>query len=278
MAEELLGGIADELYGLPPAEFTAARNAAAKAAKANKHKELAAAISALPKPSTSAWVVNHLVRRHPDDVDALLELGDDLRAAEQARDADRIRSLSRERNLRVPALTRQAKALAEESGQPVSDAVETEIGNTLTAALATADFGAAVRSGRLTKALLWAGFGEMPAPASLVAVPSPKAPAEAPTEAAASKSRGKATDDGAAAAREAERAEAERAEAERAEAERRARELAEAQDAAAAAESRVAELAAAVQDLTQQLEWTKRQLTEAKREARKAAAQVRDLS
>ena len=174
MAEELLGQIADELYGLPPAEFTAARNAAAKTAKANKQPELAAAITALPKPSTSAWVVNQLVRRHPDDVDALLELGDDLRAAEQARDADRIRSLSRERNLRVPALTRQARAVSEELGQAVSGAVETEIDNTLTAALATPDFGAAVRSGRLTKALLWAGFGEMPALASIVAVPSQK--------------------------------------------------------------------------------------------------------
>lgn len=278
MAEELLGEIADELYGLPPSEFTAARNAAAKAAKANKQAELAAAITALPKPSTSAWVVNQLVRRHPDDVDALLELGDDLRAAEQARDADRIRSLSRERNLRVPALTRQAKALSEELGQAVTGAVETEIDNTLTAALATADFGAAVRSGRLTKALLWAGFGEMPALATLVAVPSPKAPSEASTKAPAAKSRGKAKgkDDGAAAAAAAR--EAERAAAERAEAERRERELAEAQEAAAAAESRVEELAAAVEDLTQQLDRAKRELTEAKRAAKKATAELRDLS
>lgn len=266
MAEELLGDIADELYGLPPAEFTAARNAAAKAAKANKQTDLAAAVTALPKPSTSAWVVNQLVRRHPDDVDALLELGDDLRAAEQARDADRIRSLSRERNLRVPALTRQAKALSEELGQAVSDAVETEISNTLTAALATADFGAAVRSGRLTKALLWAGFGEMPELATLVAVPSPKA--------APSKARGKARGDDAeaAAAREAERAAAERA------AEARERELTEAQEAAAAAQQRVEELAAAVEDLARQLDQAKRQLTEAKREARTTAARVRELA
>jgi hypothetical protein len=199
-------------------------------------------------------VVNQLVRRHPDDVDALLELGDDLRAAEQARDADRIRSLSRERNLRVPALTRQATALSEELGQAVSGAVETEISNTLTAALATPDFAAAVRSGRLTKALLWAGFGEMPALATLVAVPSPKAPPSA-------------------AARAAERAEAERAEAERLE-----RELAEAQEAAAAAERRVEELAATVEDLTQQLDSAKRALTEAKRAAKEAAAHVRELT
>ena len=268
MAEDLLGDVADELYGLPPAEFTAARNAAAKAAKANKQTELAAAITALPKPSTAAWVANQLVRRHPDDVDALLELGDDLRAAEKARDADRIRSLSRERNLRVPALTRQAKALSEELGQAVSDAVETEISNTLTAALATADFGAAVRSGRLTKALLWAGFGEMPPLATLVAVPT--------TKAAPSKPRGKTGEDDAAAAAAAR--EAERADAERAEVERRERELTEAQEAAAAAERRVEELAATVEDLTLRLDRAKRQLTEAKREAKQAAAHLRDLA
>jgi hypothetical protein len=269
-SESALGEVADELYALPATEFTAARNAAAKAAKANKQSDLAAAITALPKPSTSAWVVNQLVRRHPDDVDALLELGEDLRAAEQARDADRIRSLSRERNLRVPALTRQAKAMALELGQTVSDAVENEISNTLTAALATPDFGAAVRSGRLTKALLWAGFGEMPALATLVAVPTQKA--------AKSRATGK-KDDGAAEA--AERAAAERAEAERAEAERVERverERAEAQEAAAEADRRVEDLSATVEDLTQQLDWAKRQLSEARKDAKKATAHLREFS
>ncbi len=271
-SDAALGEVADELYGLAPAEFTAARNAAAKAAKANKQGDLAAAIAALPKPSTSAWIVNQLVRRHPDDVDALLELGEDLRAAEQARDADRIRSLSRERNLRVPALTRQAKALSEELGQPVSDAVETEINNTLTAALATPDFGAAVRSGRLTRALLWAGFGEMPALASLVAVPArtPKTRTKKADGAEAERAEAERA--------EAERAEAERAEAERAEAERLARELAEAQEAAAEADRRVEELTATVEDLTQRLDRTKRELAEARKEAKAAARLVKDLS
>ncbi|WP_019874974.1 hypothetical protein [Sporichthya polymorpha] len=271
MADEL-GAVADELYGLPASDFTAARNAAAKTAKA-KDRDLAAAITALPKPSTSAWVVNQLVRQHPDDVDALLELGDDLRSAERARDPDRIRSLSRERNLRVPALTRQAKALAEERGQPVSASVAEEIESTLTAALATEEFGTAVRSGRLTKALVWAGFGEMPALASLVAVPSPAA---RPKPAA----KGKSKDDAAAkaAAEGAEREAAAAAEAERRAAEERERELTEAREAAAEADRRVEELTATVDDLTQQLEWAKKQLTSARREAKSAARLVRDLS
>ena len=276
MADEL-GAVADELYGLPASDFTAARNAAAKAAKAAKQSELAADITALPKPSTSAWVVNQLVRQHPGDVDALLELGDDLRSAERARDPDRIRSLSRERNLRVPALAKQARALSEELGQTVSGAVADEIETTLTAALATEEFGAAVRSGRLTKALVWAGFGEMPALATLVAVPAaPKAPSEAkpagrtakasPKDRAAEKAAAKA------AAEEAAREEERRA------AQEREHELAEATEAAAESDRRVAELTATVEDLTAQLDWAKKQLTGAKREAKEATRLVKDLS
>ncbi len=265
MADDALEKVVEELYGLPAADFTAARNAAAKAAKAAQERDLAASITALPRPSTSAWVVNQLVRRHPSDVDALLELGADMRAAEHARDADRIRSLSRERNLRVPALTKAARALSEELGQAVSDAVAREIESTLTAALATEDFGIAVRSGQLTKALVWAGFGEMPSLATLVAVPSPKAPATA--------ARKKADDGGAAEAAEAEQ----RAAAERA-AQERERELAEATEAAEEAEARVAELTAVAKDLAQQLDWAKRQVTESEKDAKAAARRVKELS
>jgi hypothetical protein len=260
MADDALKKIADELYGLPAAEFTAARNAAAKTAKAAKERDLAASITALPRPSTSAWVVNQLVRHQPADVDALLELGEDMRAAEHARDADRIRSLSRERNLRVPALTKAARALSEELGQPVSEAVAQEVESTLTAALATEDFATAVRSGQLTKALVWAGFGEMPALATLVAVPAPKP------------KTGRKSADDRAAEQEAAR------EAERREAEERERELAEAKAAAEEAEQRVEDLSATVEDLVQQLDWTKRQLAEAKKAAKAAAGLVRELS
>lgn len=256
-AVDELGAVADELYGLPAAEFTAARNAAAKSAKSAGDKDLATRITALPKPSTAAWVVNQLVRRHAGDVDELLELGADMRAAEHARDADRIRSLSRERNLRVPALARQAKTLSQELGQAVSDSVEGEIENTLTAALATEDFGIAVRSGRLTKALLWAGFGEMPALATLVAVPD--LPAKTRTTAKDAK------------------AEAEEA-ARRAAEEERARELAEAEEAAAQAKARVEELAAVADDLAEQLKWARERVDEAKRDAKAAANRVAELS
>ena len=58
MADELLD-VADELYGLPLAEFTPARDARAKALKGTEH---ASRVKALRKPSLAAWVVNLLVR------------------------------------------------------------------------------------------------------------------------------------------------------------------------------------------------------------------------
>ena len=61
--------IADELYGLPLAEFTPARDARAKELKGT---DLAPRVKALRKPSTAAWVVNLLMRRETEQVDQVL--------------------------------------------------------------------------------------------------------------------------------------------------------------------------------------------------------------
>ncbi|UUZ59699.1 hypothetical protein [Nocardioides sp. B-3] len=65
--------IADQLYGLPPADFTPARDALAKEHKADK--ELAAQVKALKKPSLAARVVNLLVRRDAPRVEQVLAVG-----------------------------------------------------------------------------------------------------------------------------------------------------------------------------------------------------------
>ena len=57
--------VAQELYALVPEEFTAARNARAKEAKAAGDAELAAQVQALRKPTAGAWLLNQLVRRTP---------------------------------------------------------------------------------------------------------------------------------------------------------------------------------------------------------------------
>jgi hypothetical protein len=72
-----------KLYGLPLGEFTAARNARAKALKRDD-PELAAAVAALPKPSVAAGALNALVHEDPSEVRALVQSGKRLRSAQEA--------------------------------------------------------------------------------------------------------------------------------------------------------------------------------------------------
>ena len=71
------------LYGLPLSQFTAARNARAKALR-KSDPELAAAVAALPKPSVSAGALNELVHEDPSEVRALVQSGKRLRQAQEA--------------------------------------------------------------------------------------------------------------------------------------------------------------------------------------------------
>lgn len=71
------------LYGLPLAEFTAARNARAKELRKDD-AELAATVAALPKPSVAAAALNELVREDPSEGRALIQSGRRLREAQEA--------------------------------------------------------------------------------------------------------------------------------------------------------------------------------------------------
>lgn len=82
MAEPLVRET-QKLYGLPLTEFTAARNARAKALK-QSDPELAAAVAALPKPSAAAALLNELVHEDPSEVRALIQSGRRLRQAQEA--------------------------------------------------------------------------------------------------------------------------------------------------------------------------------------------------
>jgi hypothetical protein len=72
-----------KLYGLPQADFTAARNARAKELKRDD-PELAATVAALPKPSVAAAALNELVREDPSEARALIQSGKRLRGAQEA--------------------------------------------------------------------------------------------------------------------------------------------------------------------------------------------------
>lgn len=160
-----LDSVADELYSLPPEEFTAARDAAAKQAD---DPALTKAVKALRKPTVAAHAVNQIVRTHPDDIDGLLEIGDELRAAMTGGKGD-VRRLTEQRRDVISALV---------SGE-LPAGVRDDVTATLEAATADPRLGAAVRSGRLVKPLRYAGFGAMPDLDEAVATAVPDRPTPA---------------------------------------------------------------------------------------------------
>ncbi len=157
-----------DLYGLPPEDFTAARDEAAKAEPALK---------ALRKPTVSAWVVNTLVRRDPRLLDELAALGSSLAEAQQNGQATAIRELGEQRRQLVAAVTRQALALV---GRDVSPAVRTEVEATLEAALADPASAEAVRTGQLVRPLSFAGFGGVDLEGAVAPVPRRSAAESSP--------------------------------------------------------------------------------------------------
>ncbi|MCW2833987.1 MAG: hypothetical protein JWN68_1940 [Nocardioides sp.] len=179
MTDPLLD-LADELYALPLADFTPARDALAKEHKADK--SFAARVKALKKPSLAAWVVNLLVRRDAPQVEQVLAVGTALREAQANLDGEELRALTRQRRQLTAAVTSQARGLAHEEGVKVTEAVADQVEATLTAAMVDEGAAAAVRSGLLVAALSATGVGEVDVAASL-AVPEARGFAAAPRDA-----------------------------------------------------------------------------------------------
>jgi len=139
---------ADELYGLPDAEFTPARDALAKRLRAEKRREDADAVKALRRPSVAAGAINRAVREH--GADEVLAAGEALRAAHEALlsgggDAARVReAMARERDA-VRDFTRLAL------GEGASEATQEKVRATLHAASVDDDVREALTAGRLER-------------------------------------------------------------------------------------------------------------------------------
>ena len=165
--------VADDLYALTPAEFTAARDQRAREAREAGQRDDAAAIKKLARPTTSAWLVNQLSREARDQIGRLIEVAEALEEAQRTLAGDRLRELSGQRRHVINDLLRQGADFASRAGQPASAAVMGEVRATLEAALADSAARAAVQSGRLTKPLAYAGLGEVDLTAAL-ALPATK--------------------------------------------------------------------------------------------------------
>lgn len=166
--DELVDQAAEELYGLAPEEFTAARDEQVQAARAAKNRRLAVAIGRLRRPTVSAYILNLLVRSQPEVGEQLVALGEELRRAQEQLSGPALRQLATQRAQLVGAMVRSARKIAADAGHPVTQAVAYELEQTLHAALADPDVAAEVASGRLVRAASRTGFDAAPPPAKQV--------------------------------------------------------------------------------------------------------------
>ncbi|HEU0104391.1 MAG TPA: hypothetical protein VFR07_18940 [Mycobacteriales bacterium] len=147
-----------DLYALAPEDFTRVRDEQVKAARAAKDRARAAELAALRRPTASAYALNALVREEPVLLEQLVELGQALAQAQGGRDAGQLRELGEQRRALVEAVAGRAEVAA---GRALGPGPRAEVVATLEAALADPASGQAVRSGRLVRALSYAGFGEV---------------------------------------------------------------------------------------------------------------------
>ena len=147
---DLLAEAEAELYTADPDGFTARRTELAERARDAGEPAAAKKITALRKPTRSAWVVNRLVRSDPGVRSRLASLAADLR---DASDGGRLRELTGARAQLVDELTRAA--LASVPAPPA--AMREEVTATLDAAIA--DPGVAASLGTLVRPAQYAGFG-----------------------------------------------------------------------------------------------------------------------
>ena len=173
----------DELYGLDPNDFVAARNDLVKRLKKEGDKALAAEVAKLKRPTPAAWAVNQLARRHHDEVEDLVRLGETVRDAQDRAlagdDPGDMRQAGRARRDAVARLAERADRLLVERGG-AAGAHAGDVTATLEAASLDVEAGDAVLAGRLSTELEPpSGFGLF----DLTVAPAPPRPKPKPAPA-----------------------------------------------------------------------------------------------
>ncbi|MET3902621.1 hypothetical protein [Paenarthrobacter sp. 4246] len=149
---------AQELYAVPPRDFTTERTTLARKAKDDGDKDLAKEIAGLPKPTGGAWAINMLSVHKPEVIDGVVRFGVALRTAQEEGDAEAFRELGQQRQGHLTSAVHAAKDLATELGTPLSAAAAADVEQTLRAAMADAGAAAVVGTGRLVRGLSGSGF------------------------------------------------------------------------------------------------------------------------
>jgi hypothetical protein len=160
----------DDLYAAPLDQFVKVRNEIAARLRKDGDEEAAARVSALKKPSVSAWAVNQLARTGSLDLQRLIKAGEALEQAQtralSGEDSSGFQDARRDEAAAISLLRTAAKQVLPSSSAAILD----RIVSTLRAGAATPVGRAMLKQGRLTEDLEAAGF------AAFSGVPATTAP------------------------------------------------------------------------------------------------------
>jgi len=187
MMERELQREAANLYALPPAEYTAARNARARALR-REQPELAQALAALPKPTAAAAAVNRLARDEPSEMRALTQAGRALRTAQERALAGKsageaLPDATGEHRRALERVQREARRLG------LSPAVFERVSSTLRAASLDPELQPLLERGLLAEEVEAAGFGLDPALAAAAPATTRTKPTRTPPKPDAAEKR-----------------------------------------------------------------------------------------
>ncbi|HEX6262982.1 MAG TPA: hypothetical protein VF097_09065 [Actinomycetota bacterium] len=199
----------DQLFGLPLDEFTAARDELAAELRGHGERDAAAQVKALRRPTVAAWAVNQLARERAAEVQELLSLREELRAAQESAisggGVKRMREIGERRRRVIEGLTEQAEEVLTRGGHAASRSTLDRVEDTLMAATLDEEGARAVEAGRLTRELTPpSGFESLTG----VLAPPKKKRSPAPDRKARERAR-RAREEARAAEEEAERADRE---------------------------------------------------------------------
>jgi hypothetical protein len=151
----------NDLFKLPLAEFTGARNTLSTLLKKRGLADDANLVKSLAKPSISAWTVNQLYWRHREAFDRLLAAGQAFREAQASGRAGKVADMRRSLDARRDALSRLedlATSLLHAADHNATPDVIRRITTALEALSAHASLSADQTLGRLTQDVDPPGF------------------------------------------------------------------------------------------------------------------------
>ncbi|MEO8477581.1 MAG: hypothetical protein ABI572_11110 [Actinomycetota bacterium] len=154
------------LYRVPPESFIAARDALVRARKDANDAAGATAVEALRKPTVPAWALDQLADRDPGGLEALVDAGSEVRAAQRAalsstKHTGRLRDASAVRRRAVASLVETAREILIETGRTQQPHMD-DITATLEAASVSDEVAALLRAGILERPMRDAGgFGDL---------------------------------------------------------------------------------------------------------------------